>query len=73
MYIIKSHKNSQNIFFLSPARKSFIHFCVIFYTYFIDLGINRQYSPEVLAALQSVQFIAQHIKDEDKDNEVNTV
>ncbi|ODM91301.1 Acetylcholine receptor subunit beta-like 2 [Orchesella cincta] len=35
-----------------------------------DLGMNRQYSPEVLAALQSVQFIAQHIKDEDKDNEV---
>lgn len=37
---------------------------------FPDLGMNRQYSPEVLAALQSVQFIAQHIKDADKDNEV---
>ncbi|CAG7730160.1 unnamed protein product [Allacma fusca] len=36
----------------------------------IYLGLNRQYSPEVMAALQSVQFIAQHIKDEDKDNEV---
>jgi len=31
---------------------------------------GRQYSPEIMAALQSVQYIAQHIKDEDKDNEV---
>lgn len=27
-------------------------------------------SPEVLQAMKSVRFIAQHIKDADKDNEV---
>lgn len=30
----------------------------------------RQLSPEVLQALRGVRFIAQHIKDADKDNEV---
>lgn len=34
--------------------------------------IPRQLSPEVLSAIQSVRFIAQHIKDADKDNEVRT-
>jgi hypothetical protein len=29
-----------------------------------------QYSPEILAAFESVQFIAQHIKDADKETEV---
>jgi nicotinic acetylcholine receptor len=28
-------------------------------------------SPDVLSALQGVRFIAQHIKDADKDNEVS--
>ncbi|XP_061719676.1 acetylcholine receptor subunit beta-like 2 isoform X1 [Cydia pomonella] len=32
--------------------------------------LPRHLSPEVAAALQSVRFIAQHIKDADKDNEV---
>jgi nicotinic acetylcholine receptor, invertebrate len=34
--------------------------------------IPRQLSPEVSSAIQSVRFIAQHIKDADKDNEVST-
>lgn len=33
----------------------------------------RQLSPEVHQALQGVRFIAQHIKDADKDNEVCVV
>lgn len=33
--------------------------------------LPRHLSPEVAAALQSVRFIAQHIKDADKDNEVS--
>lgn len=32
--------------------------------------LPRHLSPEVAAALKSVRFIAQHIKDADKDNEV---
>lgn len=32
--------------------------------------LPRHISPEVLSALQGVRFIAQHIKDADKDNEV---
>ena len=32
--------------------------------------IPRQLSPDVLSALQGVRFIAQHIKDADKDVEV---
>jgi hypothetical protein len=35
--------------------------------------IPRQLTPEVSAAIQSVRFIAQHIKDSDKDNEVSVV
>ncbi|KAJ9589177.1 hypothetical protein L9F63_028038, partial [Diploptera punctata] len=31
--------------------------------------LPRQLSPDVLSALQGVRFIAQHIKDADKDNE----
>lgn len=31
----------------------------------------RQLSPEVMQALRGVRFIAQHIKDADKDNEVS--
>lgn len=30
----------------------------------------RKLTPEVLQALRGVRFIAQHIKDADKDNEV---
>lgn len=33
----------------------------------------RQLSPEVIQALRGVRFIAQHIKDADKDNEVNAI
>lgn len=33
----------------------------------------RKLTPEVLQALRGVRFIAQHIKDADKDNEVNVV
>ena len=33
--------------------------------------LPRHLSPEVAAALKSVRFIAQHIKDADKDNEVS--
>lgn len=33
--------------------------------------IPRTLTSEVLAAIQSVRFIAQHIKDSDKDNEVS--
>ena len=32
---------------------------------------DRKYSPEIMAALEDVQFIAQHLKDEDKDIEVS--
>ncbi|XP_063232582.1 acetylcholine receptor subunit beta-like 2 [Bacillus rossius redtenbacheri] len=35
-----------------------------------DNTLPRQLSPDVLSALQGVRFIAQHIKDADKDNEV---
>lgn len=35
--------------------------------------IPRQLTPEVHAAIQSVRFIAQHIKDADKDNEVSNL
>lgn len=31
----------------------------------------RRLTPEVLQALRGVRFIAQHIKDADKDNEVS--
>ena len=37
-----------------------------------DNTLPRQMSPDVLSALQGVRFIAQHIKDADKDNEVST-
>lgn len=37
-----------------------------------DNYIPRQMSPEVLQALRAVRFIAQHIKDADKDNEVKS-
>lgn len=33
--------------------------------------IPRTLTSEVLAAIQSVRFIAQHIKDSDRDNEVS--
>uniref|UniRef100_A0A1A9V640 Neurotransmitter-gated ion-channel ligand-binding domain-containing protein n=1 Tax=Glossina austeni TaxID=7395 RepID=A0A1A9V640_GLOAU len=36
-----------------------------------DNVIPRNLTPEVLQALRAVRFIAQHIKDADKDNEVN--
>lgn len=35
--------------------------------------LPRHLSPEVLSALQGVRFIAQHIKDADKDNEVSSL
>nr|QQH14664.1 nicotinic acetylcholine receptor alpha 8 subunit [Blattella germanica] len=35
-----------------------------------DNTLPRQLSPDVLSALQGVRFIAQHIKDADKDNEI---
>lgn len=35
-----------------------------------DNILPRTMSPDVLSALQGVCFIAQHIKDADKDNEV---
>lgn len=38
-----------------------------------DNVIPKQLSPEVLSAIQAVRFIAQHIKDADKDNEVSVV
>lgn len=37
-----------------------------------DNVIPRNLTPEVLQALRAVRFIAQHIKDADKDNEVGT-
>ena len=33
-------------------------------------SVSQSFSPEVENALQGVQFIAQHIRDKDKDNEV---
>ena len=36
-------------------------------------SISQSFSPEVENALQGVQFIAQHIRDNDKDNEVGIV
>lgn len=35
-----------------------------------DNVIPRQLTPEILSAFEGVRFIAQHIKDADKDNEV---
>lgn len=35
-----------------------------------DNVIPKQLTPEVLSAIQAVRFIAQHIKDGDKDNEI---
>lgn len=35
-----------------------------------DNVIPRNLTPEVLQAFRAVRFIAQHIKDADKDNEV---
>ncbi|XP_058447553.1 acetylcholine receptor subunit beta-like 2 isoform X2 [Malaya genurostris] len=35
-----------------------------------DNIIPKQMSPELLSAIQAVRFIAQHIKDADKDNEI---
>ena len=34
--------------------------------------LHRAFSPEVEHALKGVQFIAQHIRDNDKDNEVTS-
>lgn len=36
-----------------------------------QIVIPRRLTSEVLAAIQSVRFIAQHIKDSDRDNEVS--
>lgn len=36
-----------------------------------DNIIPKQLSPELSSAIQAVRFIAQHIKDADKDNEVS--
>jgi len=33
----------------------------------------KHLSPDVISALKGVRFIAQHIKDADKDNEVNNL
>lgn len=38
-----------------------------------DNVLPRNMSPEVQAALRGVRFIAQHIKDADKDNEVMNI
>lgn len=38
-----------------------------------DNVLPRNMSPEVQAALRGVRFIAQHIKDADKDNEVGAL
>ncbi|XP_017302634.1 acetylcholine receptor subunit beta-like 2 [Diaphorina citri] len=35
-----------------------------------DNVIPRQLTPEILSAFEGVRFIAQHIKDADKDNEI---
>lgn len=45
-------------------------FCVLFYFVDSDNVIPRNMTPEVQQALRAVRFIAQHIKDADKDNEV---
>lgn len=48
-------------------------FCL--HIFFLSEGeqiiIPRTLTSEVLAAIQSVRFIAQHIKDSDRDNEVS--
>jgi len=38
-----------------------------------QIVIPKRLTSEVLAAIQSVRFIAQHIKDSDKDNEVSWI
>ena len=45
---------------------SIVHICVIFQ----DSASSHRFSPEVEMALKGVQFIAQHIRNNDKDNEV---
>lgn len=37
----------------------------------MDNVVPRQLTEEVMLAIQSVRFIAQHIKDADSDNEVS--
>lgn len=46
-------------------------FDLISFTEQEQIVIPKRLTSEVLAAIQSVRFIAQHIKDSDKDNEVS--
>lgn len=45
-------------------------FKIYIFPFLSDYIFLNQLSPEVVQALRSVRFIAQHIKDADKDNEV---
>lgn len=62
-------------------KHSDIFFFVFFLKYYINFNIvpvtdsentiPKHLSPDVILALKGVRFIAQHIKDGDKNNEVN--
>lgn len=58
--------------------RDFRHFCEvliekqdIFAVTDSENTMPKHLSPDILAALKGVRFIAQHIKDADKDNEVS--
>ena len=53
----------------SPPHHKDKQYCVIC-DIFQDSASSHRFSPEVEMALKGVQFIAQHIRNNDKDNEV---
>lgn len=69
------HHQPGKCLFQSNRTISLLRFAQNFYSFFISEGeqiiIPRTLTSEVLAAIQSVRFIAQHIKDSDRDNEVS--
>lgn len=76
---MKAHSSSKCLFILlknSVAHKHFAFYPYFFNKHFSVTGSSnitpRTLSANVLSALQSVRFIAQHIRDADKDNEVST-
>lgn len=58
--------------FDSPKASIFYQLNALIVQFAVDADniIPKQMTPEVLQALRGVRFIAQHIKDADKDNEV---
>ena len=55
--------------FFAPTYSSFVACIAVTDS---ENTMPRHMSPDIMMALQGVRFIAQHIKDADKDNEVRT-